>query len=410
MAVLTLALALLCGGGAAPGAAAPPAAVDPESCDAANDEVPVQTTSASVPLGLLRIADAQAVMAPVSPGTGINVAVVDSGVSTKGDHYTVVESFSTTTIGEVLDPQGTAMASLIAGAPRADDELLGIAPGAGIVDVRVYDQPEDGDQGEQAPTPDNLAAGLQWVAANAARLDIKIAAVGVITPPSEELEAAVKAVHAAGVILVVSAGSPTVQVPPEVGVDMADRVFPAGYQDQTVAVNVTGGGSGGLEPPEGIFFNSATDVAAPTFGAVVGFLNGSTCDLMDIRPTWATAEVAGILAMVWSRFPRENAAQITHRVLATASGTLAAKTTVTGAGVVQPLEAMTRPITPAADGEVHDTKSARDQQPRVRVPSAEPDTMARIRHQAVWAALIGGSVLLLALMLRPMVMRRRPPH
>ena len=47
-------------------------------------------------------------------------------------------------MSDLLDYHGTAVAGLIAGKPRGD-LLTGVAPGAQIVDVRVYDdstQPE----------------------------------------------------------------------------------------------------------------------------------------------------------------------------------------------------------------------------------------------------------------------------
>jgi membrane-anchored mycosin MYCP len=153
--------------------------------------------------------------------------------------------------------------------------------------------------------------------------------------------------------------------------------------------------------------SSATDVAAPTYGSVVLAVNGSTCTLQDINSGWAAAEVSGVLALLWSRFPGDDPAQITARLFNTASGTLDDPTKLTGVGVVQPVEALTRPLKPAADGQVSDTRSARDENPRARAPEPQVDTLASLRRTALWAAMVGGAALLLALMLRPVLARRR---
>ena len=81
-----------------------------------------------------------------------------------------------------------------------------------------------------------------------------------------------------------------------------------------------GGTPADTDPLQNIASSSATDVAAPTYGAVVLAVNGSTCTLLDINSGWAAAEVSGVLALLWSRYPDDNAAQVTARLLNTASG------------------------------------------------------------------------------------------
>ena len=178
-------------------------------------------------------------------------------------------------------------------------------------------------------------------------------------------------------------------------------MFPAGY-DGVIGVNATAGGApAGTDALVNVGASSATDVAAPTYGSVVLAVNGSACTLQDINTGWAAAEVSGVLALLWSEYPDDDAEQITARLLATASGTMDDPTRLTGVGVVQPLEALTRPVTAGADGEFCDTRSARDENPRARAPEPEVDTLAPLRHTALWSAILGGAALLLALMLRP---------
>ena len=96
------------------------------------------------------------------------MAVLDSGISRQGGQIPVVGGTSITGRTEIDDPHGTAVASLIAGASRAEaGKLLGVAPGVGIVDVRVYDTLGDEDDERQPLTPGSLAAGLTWVAEHA---------------------------------------------------------------------------------------------------------------------------------------------------------------------------------------------------------------------------------------------------
>jgi membrane-anchored mycosin MYCP len=397
-----------------PAYAAPVRALASVLCDDVGDEV-VSTTDPSAPLDRLRIAQAQELVGgEARAGAGVNVAVLDSGVSRQGDGVDVVGGTVVSRGGEIVDPHGTAVASLIAGRPRADGGLVGIAPAAGIVDVRVYDTLDPESLDGEVLTPGSLAAGLRWVAANAQRQGIRIANVSLSVAPDEELAAAVRAVRDAGVLVVAETGNRGAAGPMEAfpsaepGEDVAGAVFPAGYLDDVIGVNATAGGAEvGTDPQLDVGASSATDVAAPTYGAVVLAVNGTACTLQDINSSWAAAEVSGILALLMTRYPDDNPAQLTARLFGTASGTMDDPTRMTGYGVVQPLEALTRPLRPGKDGEYADTTSARDESPRARAPEPEVDTLASLRHTALWASILGGAALLLALLLRPVLARRR---
>ncbi len=399
---------------APPSYAAPSLALDSVLCDDVGEEV-VATTDVSAPLERLRISEAHELLGGAArAGTGVNVAVLDSGVSRQGSQVRVVGGTVVGAGGEIQDPHGTAVASLIAGRPRPDGSLVGIAPAAGIVDVRVYDTLDPESLDGEVLTAASLAEGLRWVAANAEQLDIRVANVSLSVAPDDQLAAAVRAVREAGVLVVAETGNRGAAGPMEAfpsaapGEDVAKAVFPAGYLDDVIAVNATVGGAGAdADPQVNVGASSATDLAAPTYGAVVVAINGSTCTLQDVNTSWAAAEVSGVLALLMSRYPDDNPAQTTARLLGTASGTLDDPTRLTGVGVVQPLEAMTRPLHPAKDGSFAETRSARDENPRARAPEPEVDTLAPLRHTALWASILGGAALLLALMLRPVLARRR---
>ncbi len=112
-------------------------------------------------------------------GAGVNVAVLDSGVDLAhpdlADHIVAQHCFSKgdcppgrTDEGESAQDEhghGTHVAGIVSG--RGSVSPQGIAPGAGIVAVRVMDATGSGWNSD-------LVAGIDWVAANQARLNVKV--------------------------------------------------------------------------------------------------------------------------------------------------------------------------------------------------------------------------------------------
>jgi membrane-anchored mycosin MYCP len=262
---------------------------------------------------------------------------------------------------------------------------------------------------------DSLADGLAWVAQNADELDIRVANVSLAVDHSPRLERAVRAVRQADVVVVAAAGNRPQDGEPfdedfgddraEPAEDGAKVLFPTGYDD-VVSVSSTADGSGETDPTAYVVRNSNTTVAVPTFGAVSYGLNGAPCVLAPIATSWAAAEVSGALALLWRRYPNETDEQVVARLVNTASGTPDDPTPVTGAGVVQLLEALTRPLEPARSGEVERTVAIdRDTAPGV-APSPERDLLVAARKDAVRWGLVGGGVLVVALLVRPVLARR----
>jgi membrane-anchored mycosin MYCP len=332
----------------------------------------------------------------------------------------VVEGPSFARKQELVFYHGSAVAGLIAGNPRADGKPVGIAPGAEIVDVRVYDQVAPTDASEVGITTDAVVDGLEWVAANAHRLDIGVVNLSISVEPSAALAAAIRKVAARDVIVVAASGNrPADDTDPLLakygeyrpGEDAVGDVFPAGYLDQVVAVNATADGylvDG--EPGEvrdWVLQNSATDVAAPTYRAVTLSINGGTCVLNQVATSWASAEVSGVVALLRSWYPHDNADQIVARLEATADGTTDGPTVLTGAGVVQPAEAMTRPLSPDRSGRIDQAVAEESRIPRATAPDPRTDPLDLVRDRMVWWGLIGGAGLVLALLLRPVLARRR---
>jgi membrane-anchored mycosin MYCP len=424
-----VALALVTSGAWCALAPAPAYAVD-NDCAAVTATDLGDTDRGSLPLDLMHVRSAQDVVEELAPRgrTPVRVAVLDSGVLGEvGGAGPIPLHARTTDVTHHSDLtyyHGTAVAGLIAGAPGPGGPV-GIAPDAEIVDVRVYDEgPETAQEGAVQLTVDGLVQGLRWVAGHAGEMNIKVANVSLFVVPSSgaakrELAGAVADVRAQGVVVVASSGnrpkegepydSEFGQDKPKPGEDAADYFYPAGFPE-VITANSTGEGGNGVPPVDPatlVLLNSRTDVAVPTQAAVSYGLSGDTCLLPVAATSWAAAEVSGVLALLWERYPDDTDEQIVARLLNTANGTTDNPTPLTGVGVVQPYEALTRPIDPRKHGQVAHTVTLRPAEVRAVAPEPDEDLLADTREKTVWWGLLGGGFLVVALLLRPVLARRR---
>ena len=145
------------------------------------------------------------------------------------------------------------------------------------------------------------------------------------------------------------------------GENARDVVHPAAYDD-VLAVNASMAGTGGADPHLYVLENSATDLAAPTAGGVSYTVNGGTCVLSTPATSWAAAEVSGVLALLFAHFPGDTPAMAVNRLLATADGRPDIPNRLSGAGDVQPYDALTRPLAMDADGVAQQTAPEPDTQ------------------------------------------------
>lgn len=325
-----------------------------------------------------------------TPGAGVTVAVVDSGI---GGGLPVAPGSAG---GQPTYFHGTAVAGVI----------TAIAPGVRLLDLPVYTS--DQQQGPQVSAAgvrgafDALVAHPEW------GVSIVNASLEVGDDPA--LAADVAALRKRGVIVVASTGNrlEASGVPSTYrgGEDFAKRYFPAGY-DGVLGVSA-------VAPPGGdtaaaVLANSATDVTAPTVGLTSVSLLGTPCLLDDVATSWAAAEVSGVMALLRSAYPRQSSAQLIARLESTASGRPDVRTDFAGAGVVQADQAVSRPLALSPTGEVSAPAVPRADD-RASVPPPAPDALAGTRHLSVWWGLLGGGALLLALVLRPVLSRRRSPR
>jgi membrane-anchored mycosin MYCP len=415
-----VAAALVAGGLAV---ATPPAyAVEDAECDQASLDETFSTVRDSEAFGEMDVDQAHDWLARRGEGlgAGVVVAVVDSGVGAPAG-VDVVEQPVVVPGLQRQHYHGTAVAGLVAGAPRAAEAggTIGVAPDAQILDLQVYDDPS-GDNGTPILTANVVQALDLVLARRAAGMNVRVVNISLNVAPDEALAQRVQQLWDAGVVTVAGTGnrprndpgdSGSALVPDEQfgefrpGENARDVVHPAAY-DPVVGVNASMAGTGGADPHEFVLENSATDLAAPTAGAVSYTVNGGTCLLSTPATSWAAAEVSGVLALLFGHFPDDTPAMAVNRLLRTADGRPDIPNRLSGAGDVQVYDALTRPLAMDGSGVAQETSPQPDTQVYA-APTPEPDVLASTRRDAVWWGLLGGGALLLALVLRPVLARRR---
>ena len=408
---------------------APAHAVD-QDCSGirADNEDTTTAERTGSPVELMQIAEAQriAAEAATAPEDRVVVAVLDSGVA-RTDLMDVGTGprFSKSAEEEPLEMQGTSVAGLIA-AKGDEDQPVGIAPDAVIYDVRIYDRltPDDPTT-ESGPDAAALLEGLRHVATLKKGV-VDVVNVSVAVRHNAELDDDLDAVLAdlvkKDIVVVAATGDRPEEAdqlyaefgyngeePPH-GEDARRVVWPAS-DPRVLAVNASATVLVEDEVVPGdaadtVLRNSATDVAAPTSDAVsVGMDGESTCVLPEASTAWAEAEVSGVVALLRAYYPDESAEQIVDRVKRTATGSPRSATTLTGHGVVQPVEALERPLPGQDDGP--GSRIVDQGNERAEAPKPKADVLASTKRNAVWWGLLAGGALVVAMLLRPVLTRRR---
>ena len=239
---------------------------------------------------------------PLTTGRGVIVAVIDSGVDARNPALAgAVESGA-----DVVQPgkpadydcvgHGTVVAGIIAARPRPGSAFEGIAPGAEILPVRQTqsDQQEAGGVGF-------LAAAVNYAVSRGAEvINISITA----TSSTPALAAAVRDALDHDVVIVAAAGN-----------DGADQNAPKSYPAALPGVLAVGAVGRDGQPLD--FSAAGASVVAP--GAeIVGPEAGGTGLVTGQGTSFATAFVSGVVALVRAYRPDLTAAQVVHRIEATA--------------------------------------------------------------------------------------------
>jgi serine protease AprX len=286
-------------------------------------------------------------------GSGVNVALLDTGLTdtaalsrasgrvTDGvDVSEIASGGDAHTSGQFTDGygHGSFLASLIAGGPVAGSggRSVGVAPEARIVVVKVADD-------EGVTSLSQVLAGMDWVAAHAAAIQVLNIALAVERPTApaygaDPLTAAVEHVRDAGVLVVAAAGN----TPGEVGdPGLSPDAFTVGAADLTegsssVADFSGSGNVAGVSKPDVVASGVHVLGAMPATSAIAadnpsgwqanGLFRGS-------GTSEATAVASGVAAAWFSSHPGGDPADAKAALRGAATG--AVRGAGAGAGLVQ---------------------------------------------------------------------------
>lgn len=398
-------LAAVVSGPPAYAADAPIACREVATPDDVGAEPPQDAPSYPDPFAEMGIADA-AGLVHGTPGEGVTIAVVDSGIDPKG-LATTPERPSFGGQPPAAYFHGTSVAGLIAGRKGAGSPG-GIAPGAHLVDLPVLSPPSEAHP-EGRVEVDAVVAALRYLGDHLGRYPRLVVSMSMeFSQDVPALRQQVERLIRRGAVVVAASGNRVTGDSPDEGAsaspyagdeDADDRVFPAAYPGVVAVGAVVTEGSAGDATPY-VVANSRTDVVAPTYGARSVTLGGRPCVIDEVTTSWSTAEVSGVLALLASAEPHATGPELVDRLVRTASGRPDVPGRFTGAGVVQAYDALTRPLGPSAG-------PSAAAQPAARVAPPERDVLESTRHSALWWGLLGGGALIVGLVLRPLLSRRR---
>ena len=295
-------------------------------------------------------------------GRGIGVAVVDSGVVAHPDLGTrVVASIDFTSAAPTVSPaplgdaggHGSHVAGLVAGdGTLSGGVYTGVAPNANIISVRVIDA-------TGASNISTVLRGLQWILANRATYNIRVANLSLGATPassykSDVLATAAEVLTFAGVAVVVAAGNTgpgasTITTP---GTDPYVITVGAIDDNQTTTLGDDLMATWSSRGPTAFDNFSKPDLVAPGRKMVSLLSSGSTLDrLFPEREVTATGAlsasyfmlsgtsmaapvVAGTIALMLERTPSLTPAQIKRRLKSTATSLSFGTTFDRGVGMV----------------------------------------------------------------------------
>jgi len=319
----------------------------------------------------LRLADAQ----QFATGAGVTVAVIDTGVNGSPRVPAEPGGDFVDAAGDGMsdcDAHGTLTAAVIAGRPAPTDAFIGVAPDARILSLRqtsdsfspvgARNDPNDPNATQTAGSLRSLARAIVHAANLGAQvINISEAACYKVTRRIDEavVGAAINyAVNVKGTVIVAAAGNtgencaqnpppdPAVPADPRGWQQVQTIVSPAWYSPLVLTVgsiapngqpsgfSVQGPWVGAAAPGENL-------VALGYDGNPVNALQGEDGPIPISGTSFSAAFVSGVAALIKQRFPELTPGQIINRITATARHPGGGVNNVVGAGVIDPVAALT---------------------------------------------------------------------
>ncbi|MGB3333947.1 MAG: type VII secretion-associated serine protease mycosin, partial [Mycobacterium sp.] len=281
-------------------------------------------------------------------GAGQRVAVIDTGVAAHRRLPGLIGGGDYVSTGDGTrdcDGHGTVVAGIIAAAPDpATDRFSGVAPLATVIGIRASSAKfAVGGDGPGIGDVDTLAKAVRTAADLGASV-INISAVA-CRPASSGLDdralgaALAYAVEVKNSVVVAAAGN----IDEGCGAGGSMIVTPAWYDDYVLTVgSVDARGTASAFTLPGPWVDVAAPGEAVLSLSTVGDAMADTADGSALRGTsFAAPVVSGLAALVRSRFPRWTPRQVMDRIKDTAHHPPGGRDDVVGAGVVDPLAALT---------------------------------------------------------------------
>ncbi len=269
---------------------------------------PITQQAQVLPTGVNRV-DAENL---VNKGDSVGVAIIDTGIQLNHPDLAanIIANKSCvrrTSSANDDNGHGTHVAGTIAALDNTDG-VVGAAPQVKLIAVKVLDRSGSGSWS-------NVICGLDWVAANAARYNIKVVNMSLGGSGSSDnncgqtnfdaLHAAICRVRDAGVTIAVAAGNSNAN---------ASTFVPAAYDDSVITVSAladSDGAAGGLGPitsygADDTFatfsnWGSVVDIAAPGV-SIYSTYKGSTYATLS-GTSMATPHVAAAAALYINSHP-----------------------------------------------------------------------------------------------------------
>jgi membrane-anchored mycosin MYCP len=337
-------------------------------------------------------------LTPFADGSGVTVAVIDSGVD--ADHaqltgrvLTGVDFLDRWTGRVDCVGHGTEVASIIAAREVDKVGFRGLAPGAAILPVRISEKREllDGTATGETVSAAGFAKSIDWAVDHDADV-INLSVVLYRDDPA--VRAAVARAVRADVVFVAAAGNQYEKGNP--------RPYPAAY-DGVLGVGAIA--SDGTRLPQSQV-GGYVDIVAPGGGVTAAATGGG--QVGDLSGTsFAVPFVSATAALLHQYYPALSAQSIIRRIKATADPAPGGKDSIAyGAGVLNPYRALTETVTTADPAQAQPLPAASVDPAAVAAERQEGKT----RRQALWLASGGGvvaAVALLCAVVIPRGVRRR---